>query len=233
MFASRKAQILPYFSNLQKNLSVCSTDSMEEELDVSPPTFFQKYGVAVILGGISLFFIVASLILLFKTTQTSEPIVFSDDQSTASARSRMIVVDIEGAVLKPGVYELPEGARVEDLLAKADGLTGEADSEWVAKTLNRAQFLQDGGKLYIPKKGTVQGTSLGSENTNPTPGSMSVSGISVNTASEKELDTLPGIGPVTAQKIIAGRPYQRIEELLDKKIVGQSVFEKIKSLLTL
>jgi len=205
----------------------------EEPVAPSPPTFFKKYGLALILGGISLFCIIASLILLFKTTQTSEPIRFSSDQASASAVARTITVDIEGAVVAPGVYELPEGARVSDLLDKAGGLTAEADSEWVGKTLNRASLLSDGGKLYIPKKGSVQGAATGNNNTVPALRSLGEGGISLNTASEKELDTLPGVGPVTAQKIIAGRPYQRLEELLEKKILTPSVYEKVKEKITL
>jgi competence protein ComEA len=209
---------------------------MEEET-ASPPaqTFFQKFGPALILGGLSLFFIIAACVLLFKTTQTSEPILFSNDQNSASSSSRMIVADIEGAVASPGLYELPEGARVEELLTKAGGLTQEADSEWVAKTLNRASLLSDGAKFFIPKKGAVATDQTGVvQKAGSAVSGISVTNlISINTASEKELDTLPGVGPVTAGKIISGRPYQRLEELLEKKVLNSSVYEKIKSQLSL
>jgi len=206
---------------------------MEEEISSLPPTFFQRYGVALILAGISVFFIITSLILLFKTIHTNEPIRFSSDQASGSAEARMIVVDIEGSVKSPGVYELPEGSRVADLLDKAGGLTPDADSEWVGKTLNRASILTDGAKLYIPKKGEVQGASQTGGKTNTVSETTGVGIISINTATEKELDTLTGVGVVTAQKIISGRPYQRIEELLERKIVGASVYEKIKGQITL
>ncbi len=203
--------------------------------EAAPPvtlqSFFRTYGAAIILGSLSLFFIVAALILLFKTTQTSDPIQFSSDLTNASQSSRL-VVDIEGAVEKPGLYELPEGSRVEDLLQKAGGITDQADTEWVAKTLNRASFVSDGSKLYIPKRSATQAVSAssGKETFGSNSGNQ---GTSINTASEKELDMLPGVGPVTVQKIIAGRPYQRLEELLEKDVLSASVYEKLKGQLTL
>jgi competence protein ComEA len=205
----------------------------EEDVSPPPPSFFQKFGLALVLGGISVFCIIASLILLFKTTQTTEPIRFSDSESSGSARTSEILVDIEGAVVKPGVYTLPNGSRIDDLLSLAGGLTDTADTVWVGKTLNKAALLLDGGKLFIPTKGEVSSSqSLNKESVAGAVSSVN-SLISINSASAKELDTLPGVGEVTAQKIIAGRPYQTIDELLSRKIVGQSVFEKIRSLLTL
>lgn len=202
-----------------------------DEKENIPLTFLQKFWPSLLLGGISGFFIIAALILLFKTTQTSEPIQFSSDEFTASQSSRMIVADIEGAVSQPGLYELSEGSRIEDLLEKAGGLTEEADSDWVAKTLNRASLVSDGAKLFIPKRSQDSGDSDVAGSSIEDTSSTQL--ISINTASEKELDTLPGVGEVTAKKIIDGRPYQRIEELLERKIVGQSVFEKIREQVTL
>lgn len=204
---------------------------LDEEKETSP-TFFQKFGLSLILGGMSLFFIVAALILLFKTTQTSEQIRFSSDQSVATQSSHMIVADIEGAVVYPGLYEIPEGSRVEDLLVKAGGLTEDADSDWVSKTLNRASMVSDGAKFFIPNKGTASFPS-DSEKKTVDSGTSTAIPISINAASEKELDTLPGVGEVTAKKIIDNRPYQRLEELLERKIIGPSVFEKIKGQITL
>jgi len=207
---------------------------MESDTDQeSAPTWVQRYGLSLALGGISLFCIIAAIILLFKTTHVSEPIQFSSDKSAAaSVSSQLITVDIEGAVSKPGVYELREGSRVDDLLEYAGGLSRDADEEWVAKTLNRADFLSDGAKFFIPKKGASSGASETGGVGNSS-GTVLGTYISVNTASEKELDSLPGVGPVTSQKIISGRPYQRLEELLEKKIVGQSVWEKIRPKITL
>ena len=222
---------------MQRVWRLWSTDGMEEEdIPASPPTFFQKFGLALGLGGISVFCIIASLILLFKTTQTTEPIQFSNIESSGSARASEIRVDIEGAVVKPGVYTLSSGSRIDELLSLAGGLLDTADTVWVGKTLNKAALLLDGGKLFIPTKGEVQGSSVVVDKANPSL-SNSLSGpeggISLNSASAKELDTLSGVGEVTVGKIISGRPYQTIEELLSRKIVGQSVFEKIRSLLTL
>lgn len=206
-------------------------NGMESDTDQeSAPTWVQRYGLSLALGGMSLFCIITAIILLVKTSQISEPIRFSSDQAVSSVSSQLITVDIEGAVLKPGVYELSEGSRVIDLLEQAGGFSDEADEEWVAKTLNQADFLSDGAKFFIPKKGMPSDTSK----TGVVSGS-SIRGvfISINTASEKELDSLPGVGAVTVQKIISGRPYQRLEELLEKNIVGQSVYEKIRPKITL
>jgi competence protein ComEA len=130
-------------------------------------------------------------------------------------------------VVNPGVYELPGRSRVEDAIVAAGGLTSEADEERIALTLNRAANLVDGAKLYIPKTGesTAPVTSYNLESQSPL--------VHINFASQSELEALPGVGPVTAQKIIAGRPYQTLDELVSKKAVGQSLFEKIKPQLAL
>ena len=134
------------------------------------------------------------------------------------------MVHVDGAVLKPGVYELSESARVSDAVSASGGLSDSADMTKV----NLAAKVSDGQKIYVPKIGEsdVKGVGVGDA------GSGSTGLININTASESQLDTLPGIGPVTAQKIIASRPYSTPEELLTKKAVGQSVYEKIKDLVT-
>lgn len=184
------------------------------------------YKVPLILGGLSVLAIGTSLVLLVKSIQTTTPIEFSGDQvATGSALGASIIkVDIEGAVVNPGLYSLPEGSRLEDGITAAGGLVADADREYVAKTLNRAMRLVDGAKVFIPTSESNQ--SMGSVSLQTEEVSRL---ISVNTASESELDTLPGVGPVTAKKIIDNRPYQTLEELVSKKAVGQSVFEKIKN----
>ena len=140
--------------------------------------------------------------------------------------------DIEGAVQKPGVYELSFGARVEDLLIAAGGLSAEADREWVEKTLNRAQKLTDGVKIYIPKKGEeVKGVTRSVSSGQAVVEEQS-NLVNINTASQSELEALWGIGPATAQKIITNRPYQSVEELLTKKILKSNVYQRISNQLT-
>lgn len=129
--------------------------------------------------------------------------------------SGKIKVDVEGAVEKPGIYEVESGSRVGEVLELA-GLSGEADTKWIEMYLNRAEVVKDGMKIFIPDKTNVTNTTYKSDK------------ININTATQAELEELPGIGPVTAGKIITGRPYGRIEELVEKKIVGQKVWEQIK-----
>ena len=142
-----------------------------------------------------------------------------------------ILVDLQGAINQPGLYELAADSRVNDLLIKAGGLSAAADREWVAKNLNLAQKLTDGAKLYIQSQseaaaapaltaaGQVSGVNIGSQ-------------ININTASLNELCQLPGIGQTYAQRIIDYRPYQAVEDLLKVPGIGSKTLEKIKDQIT-
>ncbi|HKZ35074.1 MAG TPA: ComEA family DNA-binding protein [Patescibacteria group bacterium] len=132
-----------------------------------------------------------------------------------------IYVDVGGEVENPGLYQLSAGARVNDALSAAGGLSLEADRDWVEQTLNLAAKVNDGDKLFIP---AVQEST--DESTGGT--QAATDKINLNTASAAELDTLYGVGPATANKIIDGRPYAKTEDLLAKKVVSQSVFDRIK-----
>lgn len=148
-------------------------------------------------------------------------------QENEGKTEKTIFVDLAGAVQKPGVYELKSDSRINDLLVAAGGLSAEADRDWVARQMNLAQKLADGAKIYIPERSETSGGSLG------TLGSLGNLGlININTALVNQLETLWGIGPATAEKIIAGRPYQSTEELYTKKIVKSNVWEAIKDKIT-
>jgi competence protein ComEA len=118
---------------------------------------------------------------------------------------------------------------VRDAIVIAGGLAKHADGDQVARHLNLASRLTDGAKIYIPTSGELLAAegSVG-DSTGLILGTEAEAQVNINTASESELDALPGIGEVTTEKIISNRPYSRIEELLEKKIVGKKVFEDIQ-----
>lgn len=149
----------------------------------------------------------------------------SDAVPTVATSSALLTVDVSGAVVSPGVYRLSSGSRVEQAISAAGGFSSEADTEWVSKYLNQAAKLADGNKVYIPKKGqSNQGGSAAND---------SKSTININTASKEVLESLPQVGPATAENIIAGRPYSKVEDLVAKKALTQKTFDKIKDLLTI
>lgn len=189
------------------------------------PKVFEVYKVPIIIGAGSLLTILLAVFLLFQSVKPATPIIFSDDTvaSASAGASPDIHIDIEGAVQKPGLYKLAAGSRVEDAIVAAGGLTRNADSDQLAKTVNRAMKLVDGGKIYVPSVSSPSKNVLGDTG----------NATSINTGTEAELDKLPGVGAVIAQKIIAGRPYQTLEELVTKKAVGQALFEKLKDQLSL
>lgn len=139
-----------------------------------------------------------------------------------------IFVDIQGAVQNPGVYQLPVGNRVNDLLILTGGLSAEADRDWVARNVNLAEKLSDGIKIYIPKASEARHSLSEGEQV----AGSQTGKISLNTASKSELKTLPGIGPAYAQRIIENRPYGTIEDLLKVPGIGQKTLEKIKEKIT-
>lgn len=151
-----------------------------------------------------------------------------DSNILISDKQNEIVVDVAGAVEKPGVYKLSSGSRIGDALVMAGGLAATADREWVARTLNLAQKLTDGEKIFIPMRDenniqapNTKNETMKSENSN-------TKTINVNTASVSELDRLEGIGEARALAIVANRPYGKIEELVSKAKIPESVYEKIR-----
>ena len=142
----------------------------------------------------------------------------------SSSRSGELVIDVSGEVIRPGVYKLSSGARVEEALAAAGGITSDADINYIEKYLNRAMRLLDGQKIYIPQSGG--GPAIAGQENNKLFAENNL--VSINKGTQVELEGLPEIGSKTAAKIISNRPYQSILELLSKKIVGQKVYEQIK-----
>lgn len=192
----------------------------------------KKYKIPIVLGLIGLIFIIIGGYLLTKSekVKSNVEIISADLPTGRQVAQKEIVVDVSGAVFKPGVYKLSDGSRLQEALVMAGGLSNEADRDWVEKNLNLAIKLTDGNKIYIPKIGESSETEVVNRQINV---AGQVAGtttglINVNTASMAELDTLPGVGEKTAEKIISGRQYSKIEDLVDKKIVGKAVFEKIK-----
>jgi len=174
--------------------------------------------VAVALGG------------LWLAASASSPRVefdaLAEEASGPSADPGVLVVDVAGAVHSPGLYRLPAGARVGDAITAAGGFGPTVDVVAASQLLNLAAPLTDGQKIVVPARGAsapATATSAGSQL------------VDLNRASQSELEALPGVGPVTARKIISARterPFASARELVDRKIVGQAVWEKIQDLVT-
>jgi competence protein ComEA len=178
--------------------------------------------VPIVLGMIGVLLVSMGILSTLFLSQQQEPEI---EIISGEEESEMIWVDLAGAVMQPGVYELPGESRLKDLLSLARGLSAEADRDWVEKNLNLASKLTDGQKVYIPSQTETAGEVAGAE--------TAVSGkININTASASELDTLWGIGEARAKGIIDNRPYSSIDELLSKKIIPSNVFESIKDEIT-
>lgn len=201
----------------------------ETKASLSLGRIWQCFKVPIILGLISLLCIALSITIFIKSYQSEKPIEFfspaeSSQSEASSSAIQTISVDIEGAVVHPGLYLLPIASRVEDAITAAGGLAKTADAVIIAKTINRAAKVVDGAKIYITKIGDTQAPSVQGANVVDV---LVNTTVNINTATQLQLEALSGIGPVTAQKIINNRPYQTLEELVSKKALSQSIFTKL------
>lgn len=160
-------------------------------------------------------------------------------EASASPQPTTIVVDVEGAVLEPGIRELPAGARVADALSAAGGYAPDADLEAAAATINLAERLTDGAQVLVPRIGA--GTAAGGPNAAAS-GELSSGGsdepdgpVNINTASADELEALPGIGPVTVDRIIDGRrerPFSSLDDAVERGVLNRGQLDDLEGLAT-
>ena len=184
------------------------------------------------LGLLTVGILVVSVgVFALKGNLVSEDKVEVLEGATEAQVNDFVVVEIAGSVTSPGVYKMPKESRIEDVLVAAGGLTVNANRVWVEKTLNRAARLTDGQKIYIPSiddhSSVSSASNYGVYQTDTVDQGSGL--ININTASASELESLNGIGPVYAQKIIEQRPYSNIGELTSKKVIPQSTYEKINN----
>lgn len=183
------------------------------------------WGLAIgIFGGL----LASGVILLVSSQPRGEPVRLQPPPSP-----NPLTIHVAGAVVNPGVYTLAPGTHVQDAILAAGGVLPGSDPH----AINLAALLQNGQRIYIPGVGTdTPADQQPASRSGEFPGAADASElININTADQLELETLPGIGPITAQKIIAYRAehgdFQDIEAIQDVPGIGPGTFEQIKQLI--
>ncbi len=180
--------------------------------------------ILYLAAGILFGLFVAALVWVVARSPSGEAVILRP-----APTEKPVIVYITGAVPRPGVYALPKDARVQDGISAAGGFLAEADKS----KINLAALLDDGQKLDIP---FVEGATLVLGTPVATIITSSTELVNINTASADQLDSLPGIGPTTAQKIIDYReqngPFVSTQDIINVSGVGPGTYERIKDLIT-
>jgi competence protein ComEA len=208
----------------------------------------KKYLLEITLLTVALVITITTLVIYAKNSQENTDQEIAINNQPEQILSGKIFVDVSGAVKKPNIYQINFGARLKDAIDKAGGLSDESDTVFFNRNFNLARIITDQEKIYIPSIMEISnGIFIQNQRTldyiSPSTGDVNIAPtaeaptnnqlINVNFATIEELDQLPGIGQVTANKIITNRPYATLDELLTKKVVNKGVYEKIKSLITI
>lgn len=147
-----------------------------------------------------------------------------------AAQAKLLKVYVSGAVQRPGIYDLPAGSRATDAVAKAGGFTELANMEKV----NLAKKLKDGSQVNVPSLSAARRKALPKSSDTDTVNSSGTTvpeKVNINTADAEQLDTLPGVGRATAQKIIdyrSSHPFTKIEDLKQVSGIGEAKFAQMQ-----
>jgi competence protein ComEA len=156
------------------------------------------------------------------------------DAASVASTPPAVIVDVEGAVRRPGLHRIAVGSRVGDAIAAAGGFSGRVDLRSSATDLNLAAPVADGDKVVVPELGAgpLDAGSLTAGTADlPTGSSL----VDINRATEAELEALPAIGPVTAARIVEARtqnPFASVDDLRGRGLLGSAAFEQVKGLVT-
>ncbi|MGH2512030.1 MAG: helix-hairpin-helix domain-containing protein, partial [Candidatus Limnocylindrales bacterium] len=160
-----------------------------------------------------------------------------DTGASSPGTVETIVVEVAGAVARPGLYHLDAGSRVADAIAAAGGYGPRIDVQRATAELNLAARIGDGDRVLVPSRADPPaggGPASGSSASASQP-PIHAGPINLNRATAAELDALPGVGPVTVAKIVASRTehaFKSVNDLLNRKLVGAAEFAKIQKLVT-
>jgi competence protein ComEA len=186
-------------------------------------------GAVVLAGAASLALLVTALPSAGTPSPVADP--WASPEPQAPAGGGELVIDIEGGVNQPGIHRLPAGSRVADALAAAGGYADSADLGASASSLNLAAELVDGQQIVVPVLGAEPNPATGDGAGGAGTGGL----VNLNRASQSELEALPGIGPVTAGKIIGARSEQSfasLDELVSRDVLTARQLEQIADLVT-
>lgn len=173
----------------------------------------------------------ALLAVVLATGQGNGSVLLEAGAPTAGssiAGDGLLVVEVAGAVARPGLYRLHPGTRVGEAIAAAGGYDPRVDAIAVAANLNLAERVADGDRIVVPSRHDATAPSHGG---GTAPGGV----VDLNAATAAELEALPGIGEVTAARIIAARdeaPFERVDDLRTRGLVGEKTFERLRDLVT-
>lgn len=160
-------------------------------------------------------------------------VVASPDVLDSTAPTgEVMLVHVAGAVRRPGLYEMPAGARIADAIDSARGPKPVADLD----AINLAEPLTDGQKVDVPRKGEAVAAAPAAPGGAPSPGTSPTAAVDLNSADQATLETIPDVGPVTAQAIIAYRTevgsFESIEQLLEVSGIGPATLETMRPYVT-
>ena len=186
--------------------------------------FMKKYYLYI---GIGLFAVISVLLTLdFDKEETNDLTPFYESSNQYEI---YIYIDIRGSVLNPGVYKVEEGTRLFQLISLAGGLTMDANE----LVINQSQLLIDEMFVFIPSVIDIDENSVDSNLNDP---KESDGKVDINSATKTELETLPGIGPATAQSIIDYRndigEFLTTEDIMNVPGIGENTYNDIKDIIT-
>ena len=154
------------------------------------------------------------------------------EKKYTEAHNERMYADISGCVVNPGIYSINRDTRLFELIASAGGLTEEADYNG----FNQAEIVEDGDKIIIPSKADMEAGITSGYTVNQESGIDKDGKININTAGLEQLDEIPGVGPSTAERIIAYREengrFHHIEDLMNISGIGPKTFDKMKESIT-